>query len=60
MPPEPRVVILGAGPAGVGAAWRLRALGLIGLFLAWQVFGSLFSKIFFPAVSLLYPGVNYQ
>ena len=27
MPPEPRVVILGAGPAGVGAAWRLRALG---------------------------------
>lgn len=25
--PEPRVVILGAGPAGVGAAWRLRTLG---------------------------------
>lgn len=27
MPPEPRVVILGAGPAGVGAAWRLRTAG---------------------------------
>jgi protoporphyrinogen oxidase len=26
MAPEPRVVILGGGPAGVGGAWRLRAL----------------------------------
>ena len=25
--PEPRVVILGGGPAGVGAAWRLRVQG---------------------------------
>jgi protoporphyrinogen oxidase len=25
--PEPRIVILGGGPAGVGAAWRLRASG---------------------------------
>jgi Zn-dependent protease len=40
--------------------WRLRALGLLGLFLAWRVFGALFSKIFLPAVGLLYPGVTYQ
>jgi protoporphyrinogen oxidase len=25
--PEPRVVILGGGPAGVGAAWQLRIQG---------------------------------
>ncbi len=24
---DPRVIVLGAGPAGLGAAWRLRALG---------------------------------
>jgi Zn-dependent protease len=40
--------------------WRMRGLGLIGLFLAWQVFGSAFNPLFLRAVSLLYPGVTYQ
>ena len=40
--------------------WRLRGLALIGLFLAWQLFGSVFNPLFLRAVSLLYPGVSYQ
>lgn len=40
--------------------WRLRGVGLIGLFLAWQAFGYIFNRLFLPAVSLLYPGVSYQ
>ena len=42
------------------ALWKLRGLALIGLFLAWQVFGDLFNPLFLGAVSLLYPGVTYQ
>lgn len=42
------------------AVWNLRGVALIGLFLAWQVFGKLFSPLFLQAVGLLYPGVSYQ
>ncbi len=27
MPDEPRIVVIGAGPTGIGAAWRLHELG---------------------------------
>jgi Zn-dependent protease len=40
--------------------WRMRGVGLIGLFLAWQLFGRVFNPLFFRALSLLYPGVSYQ
>ena len=42
------------------ALWNLRGVGLIGLFLAWQVFDNVFNPLFLRAVSLLYPGVTYQ
>ncbi len=49
-----------AGRRYMQALWRFRAAGLIGLFLAWRVFGTLFNQIFLPAVGLLYPGVSYH
>ena len=39
--------------------WGNPALGLIGIFIAWQVFPSIFRPLFAMAVSLLYPGVSY-
>jgi len=38
----------------------MRGVGLIGLFLAWQLFGRVFSPLFFRALVLLYPGVSYH
>lgn len=40
--------------------WGSRGLGLIGILIAWQVFGVVFTPIFFSAVGLLYPGVSYH
>jgi Zn-dependent protease len=42
------------------ALWSMRGIALIGLFLAWQVFGSVFNPLFKRAAGLLYPGVSYQ
>jgi Zn-dependent protease len=39
---------------------NMRGVGLIGLFLAWQLFGRVFSPLFFRALVLLYPGVSYH
>ena len=36
-----------------------RSLGFIGIFIAWQVFGSLFHPIWLFAVNLLHPGLRY-
>jgi len=40
--------------------WSNAQLGLIGIFLAWQVFDRVFDPIFTCAISLLYPGVSYS
>ena len=37
-----------------------RALGFLGIFIAWQAFGFVFRPLFTGAVNLLYPGVSYQ
>ena len=42
------------------ALQNMRGVGLIGLFLAWQLFGKLFNPLFFRALGLLYPGVEYH
>ena len=39
---------------------RQPALGLMGLIIAWHVFGKFFGRIFIFALQLLYPGVEYQ
>jgi Zn-dependent protease len=38
---------------------RGRALSLIGIFAAWQIFDVIFSPVFRIAASLIYPGVHY-
>ena len=38
---------------------RNAGLGLIGIFVAWQVFGKVFQPVFLLAVNLLYPGMKY-
>lgn len=40
--------------------WGTPMLGLVGIFLAWQLFDNLFHPIFFAALGLLYPGVAYR
>jgi Zn-dependent protease len=51
---------------GPGAANRYQqvmfgnpALGIIGMLIAWQVFGAVFRPLFLIAVHLLHPGVRY-
>jgi Zn-dependent protease len=39
--------------------WRTPALNFVGYFLAWQVFGYIFSPLFHGSLALLYPGVTY-
>ncbi|MBC7843735.1 MAG: hypothetical protein H7099_15550 [Gemmatimonadaceae bacterium] len=39
--------------------WRTPALNFVGYFLAWQVFGYIFSPLFNGSLALLYPGVSY-
>lgn len=39
--------------------WRTPALNLVGYFLAWQLFGYIFSPLFYGSLALLYPGVTY-
>ena len=50
-------------PEGAGRwltdAGRNRTLALVGLLLAWKVFGFLFRPIFTAALNLLYPGAGY-
>ncbi|HET7039160.1 MAG TPA: site-2 protease family protein [Gemmatimonadales bacterium] len=38
---------------------RNPGLGILGIFLAWQVFDFVFDPIFLVAINLLYPGVRY-
>ena len=38
---------------------RNAGLGLIGIFVAWQVFDKVFQPVFLMAVNLLYPGIRY-
>ncbi|HEX6533017.1 MAG TPA: site-2 protease family protein [Gemmatimonadaceae bacterium] len=40
--------------------WSNRALGWIGILIAWKVFDVIFDPIFTGAVNLLYPGVSYH
>lgn len=39
--------------------WRTPALNFVGYFLAWQVFGYIFSPLFNGSLAILYPGVTY-
>jgi Zn-dependent protease len=39
---------------------RNAGLGLIGIFVAWQVFDKVFQPVFLLAVNLLYPGLRYS
>src|SRR5262245_40362653 len=39
---------------------RNAGLGLIGIFVAWQVFGKVFEPVFLLAWDLLYPGLRYS
>ncbi len=39
--------------------WRTPALNFVGYFLAWQVFGYIFSPLFNGSLAVLYPGVTY-
>jgi Zn-dependent protease len=39
---------------------RNAGLGLIGIFVAWQVFDKVFQPVFLIAVNLLYPGLRYS
>lgn len=40
--------------------WSTPAFGLIGIIIAWQVFGRLFQPVFLAAVNLLYPEASYR
>ena len=50
----------GAARKYLHALMSMRGIGLIGLFLAWQLFGRMFNPLFFRALVLLYPGVSYH
>jgi Zn-dependent protease len=39
--------------------WRQPGLALVGILVAWQVFGHVFQPLFLFAINLLYPGVRY-
>lgn len=39
--------------------WSTPILGFVGIFIAWQMFDSVFRPIFIFAVNLVYPGANY-
>ena len=39
--------------------WRTPALNFVGYFIAWQVFGYIFSPLFNGSLAVLYPGVSY-
>jgi len=36
-----------------------RALAIVGMLVAWQLFGYVFRPVFLIAVNLLHPGMNY-
>jgi Zn-dependent protease len=36
------------------------AIGIVGMLVAWQVFGKVFQPLFTLAVNLLYPGTSYS
>ncbi|MDQ6886094.1 MAG: site-2 protease family protein [Gemmatimonadota bacterium] len=40
--------------------WSNPALGWVGMFAAWKLFGYLFTPLFVGAVNLLYPGASYH
>ena len=40
--------------------WGNPMLALVGMLVAWQLFGAIFHPIFLGAVNLLYPGVSYE
>lgn len=40
--------------------WSNPSLSLMGMLVAWQVFGPIFTPIFLGAVNLLYPGAGYR
>lgn len=40
--------------------WTQPGLGLIGIIIAWQIFGRVFNPIFFFVVNFLHPGVSYR
>ena len=40
--------------------WGNPGLSLLGILVAWQVFGKIFHPIFGVVVNLLYPGVRYS
>lgn len=39
--------------------WSMPMLQMVGIMVAWQVFGAVFNPIFLFAVNLVYPGVHY-
>jgi Zn-dependent protease len=49
-----------AGRVWQNLIWRTPALNFVGYFIAWQVFGYIFSPLFFGSLALLYPGVPYS
>jgi Zn-dependent protease len=40
--------------------WKNRALGILGIFIAWQLFNYVFNPVFIIAINLLYPGAGYR
>ena len=58
----PRVVLVAGGNVDDAARWlqsfyRQPMIGWVGLLVAWQFFGRLFTPILQFALGLLYPGV---
>jgi len=39
--------------------WGSPMLGFVGIFIAWQVFPTVFRPLFTAAISLIYPGASY-
>jgi Zn-dependent protease len=40
--------------------WNNRALGILGILIAWQLFDYVFTPVFVVAINLLYPGAGYR
>jgi Zn-dependent protease len=40
--------------------WNNRALGILGILIAWQLFDYVFNPVFIVAITLLYPGAGYR